>query len=179
MIKEVLSYGHPVLRKKCSEVLKITDEIIAIARDLEETVLYKNGAGLAAPQIGYEKRMFVCCYENELDSKGLPILCNPKLYINPVLKNPSETKDIKEEGCLSIPGIFSGVSRPCEVFIEAMTLEGNKFSEHATGWKARCIFHENDHLNGVLFIDRLPQSKKKGMQKSLTNLKKKFKNSLK
>ena len=174
MIKNLLYYGHPGLRKKCDEVTEITDEIKQIAQDLIETVLEKDGAGLAAPQIGYLVRIFVSRYENGADGEGWPILCPPKIYINPKLSNPSTSMHTHAEGCLSIPGVYEEVTRPSEIDIEAMDLDGKIFTERATGWRAKNIMHENDHINGVLFIDRIDPKQRKKIEPSLRDLKKKY-----
>lgn len=174
MIKNLVYYGNSALRKKCDKVAEITDEIRKIAQDLIDTVIDKDGAGLAAPQIGYPVRMFVSRYENGSDDEGWPILCPPKIYINPKLFQPSSEIDNHSEGCLSIPGIYEEVNRPFSIEVEAMDLKGNIFTETATGWRARNIMHENDHINGVLFIDRIQPNRRKKIEKSLTDIKKKY-----
>ncbi len=174
MIKDFLYYGHQGLRKKCDEVTEITDEIKQIAQDLIETVLEKDGAGLAAPQIGYFVRMFVSRYDNGADGEGWPILCPPKIYINPKFSNPSTTLNTHGEGCLSIPGVYEEVTRPLEIDVEAMDLDGKIFTERVTVWRARNIMHENDHINGVLFIDRIDPKQRKKIEPFLRDLKKKY-----
>ena len=174
MIKGLVYYGSSGLRKKCDEVAEITDEIRQIAQDLIDTVIDKDGAGLAAPQIGYPVRMFVSRYENGADDEGWPILCSPKIYINPKLSAPSSEVDTHSEGCLSIPGIYEEVTRPFSIEVEAMDLEGNLFTETTTGWRARNIMHENDHINGVLFIDRIHPNRRKKIEKALNDIKKKY-----
>lgn len=174
MIKELRYYGHPDLRTKCKEVEEITDEIRQIAQDLIETVMANNGAGLAAPQIGYLVRMFVSCYDNGADHEGWPILCPPKIYINPQFSKPSATMITHGEGCLSIPGIYEKITRPCTIYCEAMDLDGNLFSEETTGWRARNLMHENDHLNGVLHIDRIHPNRRKKIEPRLREIKKKY-----
>ena len=173
MIKKLLYYGHPGLRKKCEEIKEITDEIRQVAEDLIDSVKEYNGAGLAAPQIGYFVRMFVCCYDNGRDDDGMPILCPPKIYINPVLLKPSQETFTHAEGCLSIPGIHAEVTRPEKIYVEALDLEGNPFSEMTTGWRAKNIMHENDHLNGALYIDRIEPKERKKIEPALKALKKK------
>jgi len=174
MIKKLIYYGHPGLRKKCEEVSEITDEIRQIAQDLIDTVMDKDGAGLAAPQIDYYYRMFVSRYDNGADEEGWPIMCTPKIYINPKLSLPSNEVDTHGEGCLSIPGVYEKVTRPISIEVEAMDLEGNIFKETATGWRARNIMHENDHINGVLFIDRILPNRRKKIEPALKELKKKY-----
>jgi peptide deformylase len=174
MIKGLIYYGHPGLRKKCAEIEEITDDIRQIAQDLIETVLAQDGAGLAAPQIGEYIRMFVIRYDNGMDDEGWPILCPPKIYINPKLSKPSSEIITHGEGCLSIPGIYEEVSRPLTITVEAMDLDGNIFVEETTGWRARDIMHENDHLNGALFIDRIHPNKRKKIEPDLKEIKKKY-----
>lgn len=167
-------YGNPILRKKCLEVKEINTEIRAICKELCDIVVEREGAGLAAPQIGYDVRIFVSCYGPEEDERGYPVLTPPKLYINPKLSDPSEKQVAHGEGCLSIPGIYEEVTRPFEITVEAIDISGNTFTERAQSWHARCIMHENDHLNGVLFIDRIPAGRRKRIEADLKKLKKKF-----
>ncbi|MEM8727572.1 MAG: peptide deformylase [Chlamydiota bacterium] len=177
MIRNLLYYGNPGLRKRCAEVKEIDDEVRQIARDLIDTVLEKDGAGLAAPQIGYFVRMFVSRYGGGTDAEGWPILSPPKIYINPILSKPSDRKETRGEGCLSIPGIHAEVTRPWEIHVQATDLEGKTFTEIATGWLARNIMHENDHINGVLYIDRIDPKRRKKIDPPLLSLKKKYKKS--
>lgn len=174
MIRDLIYYGHPGLREKCEEIKEVTDEVRQLAQDLIDTVQEKQGAGLAAPQIGVYLRMFVSCYENGADSEGWPILCPSKIYINPVLSKPSQENYTHGEGCLSIPGLYEEVTRPAEIYVEAMDINGNMFSEMTTGWRAKNIMHENDHLNGVLYIDRIDSKKRKKLESALKALKKKY-----
>lgn len=174
MIRDLIYYGHPGLRKKCEEIKEITDEVRQLAQDLIDTVQHKQGAGLAAPQIGVYLRMFVSCYDNGADEEGWPIMSPPQIYINPVLKRPSQETYTHGEGCLSIPGLYEEVTRPAEIDVEAIDLEGNTFTEKTTGWRAKNIMHENDHLNGVLYIDRVDSKKRKKMESGLKAIKKKY-----
>jgi len=174
MILDLKYYGDSDLRKKCEPIKEINDEIRQLAQDLIETVLEHDGAGLSAPQVGQFHRIFVVRYENGTDSEGWPILCPPKVYINPKLSNPSTEIINHGEGCLSIPGIYEKVSRPRTITIEYMDLDGNIQVEEATDWRARAIMHENDHINGVLFIDRIHPKQKKKIEQALRELKKKY-----
>jgi len=174
MILDLKYYGDPILRKKCAPIEKITDEMRQLAQDLIESVVAHNGAGLAASQVGRSVQMFVICYANEEDKEGMPILCPPKVYINPKISSPSKETEDQIEACLSIPKISAEVNRPKKIRVEAMDLDGNSFIEEAEGWRARVIMHENDHLNGVLFIDRLSTSQKKKLNKPLKEISDKF-----
>lgn len=174
MTKSLIYYGHPGLRKKCEKVQKITDDIYKISQQLIEVVLDKNGAGLAASQINEHIRIFVICYDNDTKNPGKAITCSPKIYINPILSNPSKETTIHKEGCLSIPGIYEKVERPHSILLKAIDLNGHEIVEEATGWRARAIMHENDHLNGMLFIDRIPLKMRKKIEPALKQIKKKW-----
>jgi len=174
MLLDLKYYGDSDLRKKCVTIEEITDEIKHLAQNLIETVLEHDGAGLAAPQVGQFHRIFVLRYADGMDSEGLPILCPPQVYINPILSNPSQEIISHGEGCLSIPGIYEKVSRPRTIDIEYMDINGNVHKETATDWRARAIMHENDHLNGVLHIDRIHPKRKKKIDSALREIKKKY-----
>lgn len=175
MKRDLLYLGNPGLRKKCEEIPEITDEIRELAQDLIESVLAHDGAGLSAPQIGRYLRIFVIRYENGADPEGMPILTpTPQVFINPKLTDPSEEMNTHGEGCLSIPGIYEKVTRPQSITVEAMDLEGKIFTETVSGWRARVIMHENDHLNGVLFIDRIHPKRKQKIEPTLREIKKKY-----
>ena len=129
--------------------------------------------GISAPQIGRDLRIFVVNVTGE-DKDSHPIFGEPKVYINPVLSEPSEEMVSLGEGCLSIPGVYGDVWRPHAITIEAIDLDGNPIKERVTGYRARVIMHENDHLNGVLFIDRLDPKDRRKMEHSLQAIKKKY-----
>ena len=166
-------YGDPQLRKKCKPVEEIDAKTKKFAQDLVETMLHFNGAGLAAPQVGLGIRIFAIQYDNGEDQKGRPFFCPPCVYINPHLSNPSKEQVSLEEGCLSVPGVFGDVSRPISVDVSYTDLDGNLKQERATGWRARVIMHENDHLNGVFHIDRMPFKQKNRIAHLLRGIKRK------
>lgn len=175
MSRPILYYGNPALRTRCKRVEKIDEKALEVCNDLIEGVIEHNGAGLAAPQIGYFLRIFVARYGAEKDKSGRPLLLEkPKVYINPILSNPSKEQLPHNEGCLSLPDIYEEVNRPVEIDVEAMDIEGNPFVERATEWHAWVVMHENDHLNGVLLIDRLPLKRRKQLEEHLRALKKKY-----
>ena len=173
MIRPLIYYNNPILRKKCLPIEKITEEIHQLAADMIETMDEKKGVGLAACQIGVLLRIFVIRPE-EKTTKGEYILGSPEVFINPILSQPSEEKEGMEEGCLSLPGLHLEVIRPVSIHIKAMNLEGEKKSFITKGFKAREIMHENDHLNGKLFIDRLDKKKKREINPFLQEIKKKY-----
>jgi len=173
MILSLVYYGNPSLRSRSAEVKEITDEIKQLCRDMIETMDANNGIGLAAIQVGKLHRIFILRPVLESED-GETTLGEAEIYINPKLSNPSKQTNILPEGCLSIPGLHTEVERPLSIHIEALDLEGNKISKEVTGFKAREIMHENDHLNGVLFIDRLPAKKRKEIEPGLKEIKKKY-----
>jgi len=138
-------YGDPVLRQVAAPVGAITPEIQRIIADMTETMWHQVGIGLAAPQVGLPYRILVMD-----DGKG-----GAQALINPVIESRSGTIR-EEEGCLSLPGIFGEVERSRAVTASAIDADGRPISLEATGLEARIIQHEMDHLDGILFIDRLP-----------------------
>ena len=142
MTLEIKKYPNPILRKKCEEIKEVTPEIKKLIEDMIETMEKNNGVGLAAPQIGILKRIIVA--ETE---KGPLCLINPK-----IVKKGKETA-LDKEGCLSFPGLFLKISRRREVEVEA--LDGNGRKIKAKGLLARILQHEIDHLDGILYIDRI------------------------
>ncbi|MBM3207804.1 MAG: peptide deformylase [Chlamydiae bacterium] len=170
---EILGYGHPILRKKCDPVEEITDEIKKLVADMIETMDAADGVGIAAPQVGRSIRLFVL--RNYIEKEdGSMDLSPPIVYINPKLTDPSSDMVEEVEGCLSIPGIKLKVLRPSSINVEAMDLDGNIFFEKLEGYNARVRMHENDHINGVLFVDRIDTVTKKKIEPILKNLKKKL-----
>jgi peptide deformylase len=138
-------YGDPVLRQAAAPVREITPEIKQIVADMTETMWHQVGIGLAAPQVGLPHRILVM----DDGKRGVQTL------INPVIESRSGTVR-EEEGCLSLPGIFAEVERSRTITVRATDADGKPISFEAGGLKARVVQHEMDHLDGVLFIDRLP-----------------------
>ena len=147
-ILRIEKFNASVLRKKCTEVEKITPEIKRLVFDMIETM--KEGRatiGLAAPQVGISKRVIAV----QFDPRGSKVigLINPK-----ITKRSSET-DVQEEGCLSFPGIYLSVRRAKEVEVEALDIDGEEIKIKAEGLGAEVLQHEIDHLDGILFFNRL------------------------
>lgn len=139
-----------VLRKKASLLADIDGSVAALAKEMVASLGIHNGIGLAGPQIGYGKRIFVCHVQGD----------KPRVFINPeIIRTSPETLPF-EEGCLSIPGVYADVMRPAEITIQALDEKGKPFTLDADGILARVIQHENDHLNGTLFIDHLNERKR-------------------
>lgn len=170
MILQLLYYGDPILRKTAKPVEEITDEIRQVCADLIETMLHYDGIGLAAPQVGHLLRIFVSNVVSE-DPNGEVRLGEPKVYINPTLYNPSDALVERSEGCLSIPKLYAPVARPLTIELEATDLHGTVFREQCYGYQARNRMHENDHLNGVLFIDRIKGKRRTELEPALRRIK--------
>ena len=173
MLLKIYYYGHPILRKRCEPVTEITDEIRKLAQDMIETMDKNDGIGLAAPQVGHSIRMFVL-RNYVFTEDGQWTVSEPKVYINPKLSSPGEEKAIDTEGCLSLPGLRLQVERPDKITVEAMALDGTIFVEELEGYNARVRMHENDHINGVLFSDRVDVNTRKKIEPILKEIKKKY-----
>jgi len=153
MIYPILTFPEPVLKQKSAPVTIITDEVIQLAKDMAETMYDAPGVGLAAPQIGVLQRIIVI----DVAGKNEP----PQLItaINPVIIQ-SEGEVFEEEGCLSVPDFSANVKRHERVVVKALTLEGQERIWHADGLLAVAFQHEIDHLEGLLFVDRLSPLKR-------------------
>lgn len=171
----LIYYGNPILRKKANEVEAITPEIKAMVAGmidvLEKT---KSGVGLAAPQVGLSLRIFIL--RDEIQKEDGSWEFGPiEVYINPKLTEPSDEKIAMDEGCLSIPGLTATIVRPERITVEALDLEGKPFKKTCSALIARIIMHENDHLNGVLFIDRLSKKERNSLEEQLRAIKLRYK----
>jgi peptide deformylase len=144
-VLSVRRYGDPVLRRKASPVEAVTPEIRRLVTDMIDTMYDEVGIGLAAPQVGVSLRLMVVGDE---DGRGVQAL------VNPVISARGGTITA-EEGCLSLPGVFAQVTRSEWVTLQAQDLDGKPVSINARGLRSRVFQHEIDHLDGVLFIDRL------------------------
>ncbi|MCB5228460.1 MAG: peptide deformylase [Candidatus Cloacimonetes bacterium] len=142
--------GDDILRMKAREVEEITDEIRDFAADLVHTMYLRDGVGLAAPQVGKSIRMFAADPWWGRDNSNQ----NPLVLINPIIES-SEGQSVNEEGCISVPDIFAEVVRPSAITISFTDLEGTRQTMDLKGFPAIVMQHEYDHLNGVLFIDKI------------------------
>ena len=152
--------GDPVLRQRASEVADIDAKIARLADDMIVTMHDAPGVGLAAPQVGVQKRIFTY---DLYDDTG------PKVIINPVI---TETRGewVYEEGCLSVPGLSWEIVRPKEVHLTGLDLDGNEVSIEADELLARCFLHELDHLDGVLLLERLDEEQRKAAKRAVREL---------
>jgi len=174
MLLDLRYYDDPILREKCEEIGEITAEIKQLAQDMIETMMLDNrGSGLAAPQVGHTSRIFVTAMTTVNEDDEV-VYERPYVFINPILSDPSEETVAHQEGCLSIPKLFVYVNRPKEITCEYTDVDGKRHKERFEGWFARAIMHENDHLNGVLHIDRTTRRERNEIQGDLRRIKKKF-----
>ena len=170
MILDVVKYGDPILTKRSEEVSEFDDKLRKLIDNMFETMYGAPGVGLAAAQVGVLKRLFVMDCSSGKDKKKKLVL------INPVIET-EEGEQIGEEGCLSFPDITAEIDRSTSVAVEAETLDGDRVEIEASGLLARALQHEVDHLNGILFIDRMNSAAKvshssrlKRLQKETTRL---------
>src|SRR3954452_4184774 len=153
-------FGDPVLKEKAAEVTDINGSLADLADDMIVTMYEAPGLGLAAPQVGVQKRVFV--YDLQ-DDEG------PKVLINPVIAE-SRGEWEYEEGCLSVPGLAWNIVRPKEVHLTGYDLDGNEVSIEADELQARLFQHELDHLDGVLLLDRLDKTTRKKAMKTIREI---------
>ncbi|WP_105615622.1 peptide deformylase [Vallitalea okinawensis] len=144
-LRNIRTHGDYILRKHSKVVERIDDRILTLLKDMADTMYSENGAGLAAPQVGILKRLVVIDM-----GEGLINLINPEIV---------ESNGIQEvtEGCLSIPGKWGKLDRPAKVKVKALNDEGKEIIIEGEGDLAKCLCHEIDHLNGVLFIDKVKE----------------------
>jgi peptide deformylase len=147
---KVITLGDQLLRQKAEAVKDIDDHIIKTAGEMLDALHRQKGVGLAGPQIGLMKRIFVVHIDGD----------EPRVFINPSIIATSQETAKYEEGCLSIPGVWADVIRPRTVKVQAWNEKGRPFTMETEGILARVILHEYDHLEGVLFIDRLSPRKR-------------------
>lgn len=156
-------YGDPVLREKAQPISPTDAETQQLVADLFTTLKDARGLGLAAPQIGVAKRVFV------VDLSPVELGAKPLALINPRVKETGEPVS-GEEGCLSFPGLFIDVERPEEAHLQFETLDGKEEEIEARGLLARVILHELDHLNGVLFVDGINAARRVMIEAKLRRL---------
>ena len=144
MILPINKLGDDILRVVAKPVAEVNDEIRQLANDMFETMIAADGVGLACPQVGKDLRMFVLIADDDVR----------RVFINPQIIKTSEELGDYDEGCLSIPQVYETIRRPVAVTVQAINEQGKPFTLEADGLLARIIQHENDHLNGVLFLDR-------------------------
>ncbi len=167
-IRPVLTYGNPVLRDKAKPVDEPLDSLRGLVEDMFETMYDEPGIGLAAPQVGVSKRLVVIASVAE-DEDGEK-MCAPLVLVNPDILTFSNDNVPYEEGCLSVPGITEVVERPRVIRFAYTDLDGKRVEREAEGLLARVVQHELDHLDGILFVDRLSLIKKQLLRKKLRQM---------
>ncbi|MFN4058629.1 MAG: peptide deformylase [Roseinatronobacter sp.] len=165
-LRPILLHPDPKLKRVCAPVEGVSPEIGKLAEDMLETMYDAPGVGLAAPQVGVLKRLFVmdCIKEEGAAPK-------PLVLINPEIIGVSEEKNVYEEGCLSIPEHYAEVTRPKRVAMRWLGLDGKLVEDEFDGLWATCAQHELDHLNGKLFIDHLGAIKRGMITRKMEKLK--------
>lgn len=178
MILEVTKYGNPILRQKGAMIERITPEIKKLISDMFETMRANHGVGLAAQQVGHALQLTVIDVRevtdrpSTLELKGKPsdvAELMPLVLINAEI-TPSGDPVTTGEGCLSFPQIYGEISRPAFVDVKALNEKGKRIEFRAGGLLSRVVQHEWDHLNGILFIDRMPAAKKRELKPELDEL---------
>lgn len=144
--------GSPILRQRAAPVAQVDDAVRQLVDDLFETMHAAKGVGLAANQVGVASRVAVV----DVGDQGPP----PLVLINPSITDRSDESETAEEGCLSIPEIFGDVERPLTITVAATDRDGRPYRLELTGYKARAVQHEIDHLDGVLFLDHVSAVKR-------------------
>ena len=141
-IRNIIQLGDPTLRKKSFEVVNFDNKLAQLLDDMKDTLIKAEGAGLAAPQVGVLRRVFVVSVDGEYYE-----------CVNPVIVTQSG-RQVGEEGCLSVKGKYGTVVRPNKVTVKAFDRNGKPFVVEATGFLARAFCHENDHLDGIVYVDK-------------------------
>ena len=157
---EILQAPHPVLKAKAAPVAQVDDRLRQLAADMFETMYKAPGIGLAAPQIGIAERLVVLDVAESEERR-------PMVLVNPEILWKSGERGTAEEGCLSLPGQFADVTRPLAVKVRYLDEQGEERELEAGGLLARCVQHEIDHLDGVLFVDHLSALKRNMIMRRL------------
>lgn len=164
MLLRIVKYGEPVLEQVAEPVTNFgSAELKQLVDDMFETMYANKGIGLAAPQVNLALRLFVCDVSVGEDPAAKLALINPEILVK-------EGRQVGEEGCLSIPGFREEVSRAYRVRVRAQNTDGEFFELDAEELKARCIQHENDHLNGILFLAHLSALKRDLIRRKIRKL---------
>lgn len=171
MILPIIAYGDAVLKRKAKDIQK-SEELSALIENMWETMYNANGVGLAAPQIGKSYRLFMVDTEQLEERKSDFEDGIKQAFINAEILDYGGEEDKYEEGCLSIPDINADVERPEQITIKYLDEEFNEHTQSFNGFNARVIQHEYDHIEGILFTDRISPLKKKLLKKKLEKISK-------
>ena len=155
-IRPICITGEPVLHQRAQEVEIFDDELRTLVADMFETMDKAPGVGLAAPQIGVGLRIFTYDYADDEGNERRGVIINPSLEVGPIVDEPAD-EDTEIEGCLSVPGERFPLKRAEHVIVTGVDLDQNPVHIEADGWFARIFQHEFDHLDGLLYVDRLAE----------------------
>jgi len=182
MIRPIVLFPDPVLRRPADPVGEVTDEVARLAEDMFETMCHAQGVGLAAPQVGVSLQLAIVDVSFDPEcitylrvnghEAALEEIC-PLTFVNPEIE-PGSRKESEVEGCLSFPDLRGEILRPVEIKATVKTLEGETLVIETDGLFARAIQHETDHLFGRLFIDRMTSAKKFAIRKHLREMQEQF-----
>ena len=178
MILPIVAFGHPVLKKMCKNITSDYENLDSLIDNMWETMYAASGVGLAAPQIGISIRLFIVDASPFSEDKNLSLEEREKLskfkmvFINPELKATNDNLNTFNEGCLSIPEIREDVVRENEIIVDYYDQDFNKKSLKLDGLRARVVQHEYDHIQGILFTDKLSAFKKRLIKGKLNNISK-------
>ncbi|MDT9597748.1 peptide deformylase [Sphingosinicella rhizophila] len=170
-ILPILETPDPLLRQVSSPVEEVTDQLRALIDDMFETMYAAPGIGLAAIQVGVPKRLLVIDLQEPEEEDGEPVR-DPRVFINPEILDASETLQLYNEGCLSVPDMYAEVERPDRIRARWLDRDGRPHEEELEGLLAICLQHEMDHLEGILFIDHLSRLKREMLLKKLAKARK-------
>ena len=162
-LREILIIGDPALVRRSEPISEFTEDVARLARDMIETVHAAPGVGLAAPQVGVNKRLIVVDVSVGEDKNALHVLVNPDIVFQ-------EGEAVCEEGCLSVPDIKEKVARPYRVVVRGFDVQGRPVEVEGEDLLARALCHEIDHLDGILFVDKLSALKRTLIRKKIKKM---------
>ena len=154
--RPITRYGNPVLHRRCADVTVFDEDLQQLVADMFASMAAADGVGLAANQIGVDARVFVVDCPDETETNVVAHVVNPVLYLP-----DSRDLEVDSEGCLSVPGVRADVGRPTTAYVTGVDMFGEPVRIDGTGLLARCLQHETDHLDGLLYVDRLPAKQRK------------------
>ena len=166
MILKLCYYPDPFLRREIKPINDFqADKLNSVFQDMVETLNFHKGIGLASTQVGIDLPLFILQHDK--------LMTQPRIFINPQIISGVGT-DTMEEGCLSFPGLYLKIKRPLKIKFKYCTLEGNEKEEVFDGLLARAVLHETDHLQGILFIDRISQTQRYLIKRELKRIEEKY-----
>jgi peptide deformylase len=161
-VRPITRWGTPVMHRELADVTEFDDELRVLVRDMVATMYAARGVGLAANQVGVDRKVFVFDCPDDDHQQVTGVVCNPVLQLPEGKDRQLEDED---EGCLSLPGAFTSCARPDQAHVTGFDEHGNPVEFRGTGLLARCLQHETDHLFGTVFGDRLPERARKKLYK--------------